>query len=541
MRRKNNPQCAMTLVEMLVAMAIMVIVMAAVVPQIRSIRSSWDSKAKNVEAIQNGRVLVDHIASQLTEANSIAAVSDSNETNGYIQFLNNDGNTMRYEIDASNYVVYGPVGNLSELTGPVSQLQFTCYDACDLDTAITDVNSIRTVKVQTTLTNSTALGRNQSFTAQAYLRTNSAGGSGGGQTVTKQTSLECDSSRVPERRPALARIDDNHYLCAYKGRLNDGYAVVLTVDPATWTISKGIPYEYDTSNGEEPALCQIDSTHYLCAYTGYKDDGWAVVLTVDPATWEITKGMPLEHDIDQGRWSALAKIDSSHYLLAYSGQDMHGWAVILTVDPATWTITKGIPFEYDALQAEQADLAEVDNTHYLCVYRGDGADGWATILTVNTGDWTITQGTPFEYDLVQGEEAALAQIDSTRYLCVYVGFGTNGWANILTVNTGDWTISKGTAFEYDPDQSESLAIIAIGQNDYLCTYAGWGRVGQAVVLTADVDDGTVTKGTSSTYDDNKGWAPALAKIDDTHYLCAYEGLASALWACIFSTGSAILP
>ena len=103
----------------------------------------------------------------------------SSETKGYVEFEDNDGNTMRYEIGAGNLVQFGPVGSLSELAGPVSQLQFTCYDACDLDTAITDVNLVRSVKARATLTNSAALGRDQTFTAQAYLRTNSLGGGGG--------------------------------------------------------------------------------------------------------------------------------------------------------------------------------------------------------------------------------------------------------------------------------------------------------------------------------------------------------------------------
>jgi len=189
--KDNKSFRAMTLVEILVAMAIIVIVMAAIVPQIRAIRSSWDSKAKNVEAIQNGRVLADHITSQLSQATQITAISDSNETAGYIQFLNNDGNTMRYEINASNYVVYGPVGNLSELAGPVSQLAFNCYDACDLDNPLTspiDVNQIRTIKVQTTMTNAADMGRDQQFSGQAYLWANVAPADSNTQEIQELTS-----------------------------------------------------------------------------------------------------------------------------------------------------------------------------------------------------------------------------------------------------------------------------------------------------------------------------------------------------------------
>lgn len=166
---------AITLLETVIALAIMTIVFAAVLPQFRAINNSWGSKQGNAEALQNGRVLIDHINRNLSKAVKITSVSDSAETNGYIEFQDNDGNTLRYDIGANSYVEFGPFGDLSDLAGPVSKLQFTCYDACDLDTAlspITDVNVIRTVKVEATVTNSASLGKDKAFTTWVYLRTN---------------------------------------------------------------------------------------------------------------------------------------------------------------------------------------------------------------------------------------------------------------------------------------------------------------------------------------------------------------------------------
>jgi len=163
---------AMTLIEILVAMAVIVIVFVAVVPQLRSIQNSWASKRENSEIIQNGRALLDHIIFNLMQARRITAVSAPAETNGYIEFKDNQSTIMRYQIGANNYIQFGQVGNLADLAGPVSSLQFTCYDAYDLDTTITDVNDVRCVNVETTFTNAEPLGEDKTFTAQAYLRTN---------------------------------------------------------------------------------------------------------------------------------------------------------------------------------------------------------------------------------------------------------------------------------------------------------------------------------------------------------------------------------
>ena len=68
--------------------------------------------------------------------------------------------------------MFGFIGSLSELAGPVSRLQFTCYDGNDFVNPTTDANDIRFVKAEATLTNPAAMGRDITFTAKTYIRTN---------------------------------------------------------------------------------------------------------------------------------------------------------------------------------------------------------------------------------------------------------------------------------------------------------------------------------------------------------------------------------
>ena len=173
-RAKNR---GLSLLEMVISMVIILIIFAAILPQFRNVQNSWASKQGAAEAVQNARVVMDFLNRHLTKATKITAVSGPAETNGYIEFEDNAGETIRCEIGANNYVQFGPVGNLADLAGPVSQLQFTCYTLDDLDTATTDVGSIRLVKVETTLTNSAPLGQDKTFTTAAYLRTNKGSGS----------------------------------------------------------------------------------------------------------------------------------------------------------------------------------------------------------------------------------------------------------------------------------------------------------------------------------------------------------------------------
>ena len=213
------------------------------------------------------------------------------------------------------------------------------------------------------------------------------------------------------------------------------------------------------------------------------------------ALYDITKGTNFEFDAVDGDFPALAQIDATHYLCVYQGDGGDGYAVVLTVSGTT--ITKGTAFEYDELNGNTPALAQIDATHYLCVYQGDGGDGYAVVLTVS--GTTITKGAAYEYDELNGLDPALAQIDATHYLCTYKSSDDNyGYAVILIV-AGDWTITKGTRLTMDWEgqrETNSKALVKIDNTRYLCAFTQMGMGKHwAMVLTVNTGAGTITQGT----------------------------------------------
>jgi type II secretory pathway pseudopilin PulG len=538
---KTRSSEGMTLVETIIALAIMAIIFAAVLPQFRVIQNSWDSKVGASETLQNGRVLIDHLNNNLIKALRITAVSDSSETNGYIEFIDNDANNVRYDVNSiSDYVEFGLIGNLSDLAGPVSQLLFTCYDGNDFTTPITDVNSIRFVKVQTTLTNPAALDQDMNFSTNAYIRTNALPAAWG--NISKMSEPWLEYNTVQGMEPALAQIDSTHYLCAYRGDGDDGWAVVLTVDTGTWDVNKEVAYEYDVQQGIGPALAKIDQTHYLCAYEGQDSDGWSRILKVDTGTWQITQDDNFEFDQNTGETPALAQIDQTHYLCAYTGPGGDGWAVVLSIaSPLFDTISMETPFEFDTSTGATPTLAKIDATHYLCAYQGSQSDGWAMVLTVDTGTWTITKEAPLEYDTKNGETPGLVKIDGTHYLCAYSGSNNSGWATVLTVDTGTWAVTKETPIEFDGSTCWFPDLSQIDDTNYFCVYEGSWSDGMATVLTVDTGTWNITAQMLFEYDISDGESPALAKVDDSHFLCSHEGDGDDGWSGVFEVSEEILP
>ncbi len=523
--------------EMLIAMAIMAFIFAAVLPQFRIVYNTWDSRAGAAEIIQNGRVLIDHINRNLSKAGKITAVSDSGTTNGYIEFEDNDANNFRYDIAGNNYIEFGLVGDLCDLGGPVSKLQFTCYDANDFETPITDVNSIRFVKTEITLINQDPSGQDKTFTTHSYIRANRNCKL---EEITKGTPFEYDLLKA--ETPALLQINSSHYLCAYMGELLTGRAVVLTVNPTTLDISSETPFEYDEKQGKTPALSQIDLTHYLCAYEGEDEDGWVRILKVNTGDWTISEEDHFEFEQDLGQTPSLVQIDQTHYLCAYTGKNGDGFAVVLSIAaPFFDAISMETPFEFDTDNGETPALYRIDDTHYLCAYNGKNGDGWATVLIVNAGTWEITKETPFEFEADECLTPDLAKIDDTHYLCAYSGKQSVGLAVVLTVNTGDWSISKETAFEYEGTTGITPDLAQMDQYNYLCAYTGQASVGYAVVLTVDSGDWTILKGTAFEYESTVATNPDLAKIGPDGYLCAFAGLDDDGWSVVLKLEDEVRP
>jgi len=528
---------AMSLIEIIVALVVVVIIFAALVRQFRPpkpAQSSWTLKRANAEA----RSLMDNITSNLNQAAKITAVSGPDETLGYIEFLGNKGDILRYDVADNNYVRFGPAGDLSDLAEPVSRLQFICYDVYASELPITEPNSIRLVKIEAAFPDAAPLGRDKTFSTRAYLRTSVE--PIGVWKINKGTALEFNIS--DGKTPVLCRMDSSRHLCAFTGPGTQGFAVAFTANVGTRTVRKGVTLPFEPNMCLTPDLVKIDFGHYLCAYTGPDDDGWAVVLDADAVTGAISAKTPFEFDPFGALNPSLCRIDSMHYLCAYTTQDGKGTATVLIVDPNTQAITQETIFVYDEFQSDFPRLSRIDSSHYLCVYEGRDSVGVAVVLMVDPTTWMVNKGPQFVYDSAQGRFGRLARIDKTHHLCAYSGQAFYGRAVVLIINPDDWTILKGPAFVYyDEPQARYPALHRINDSHHLCVYSQDGYNGESLVLSVEPETWKVTKSNPVIFDVTKALCPFLSQINAINYLCVYEGENSDGWVVMLNTQPPIAP
>jgi hypothetical protein len=142
---KRTDRHGTTLVELVVAVAIMAMVFVAVMPVFAGIRNSADTRWANLEMVQNARVLNEQLCRSLAGARRIVAAGASTSDAGYIEFEAADGTVYRCALGAGGYIEFGPVGDPGELVGPVESLRFACYSGSDLTLPMSDASGARLV------------------------------------------------------------------------------------------------------------------------------------------------------------------------------------------------------------------------------------------------------------------------------------------------------------------------------------------------------------------------------------------------------------
>lgn len=224
-----------TLVELTVAVAIVAVVFAAVMPLFAAIRNSADARWAGLEMVQNARVLNEQLCRSLAAAKRITAVSDDTSDDGYIQFETANGVVHRCDLAEDGWVRFGPVDDLKEFVGPLDSLRFVCYDDDDMDHPTDLPGAVRLVTWEARLPSSGSLARARTVRGACCLRA---------ATHEKEVVVTCDfgtrtpgkdcvafadqaESQIPDQSavPALPVESDQWALIA----LRDGKSHVLSV------------------------------------------------------------------------------------------------------------------------------------------------------------------------------------------------------------------------------------------------------------------------------------------------------------------------
>jgi hypothetical protein len=242
---------------------------------------------------------------------------------------------------------------------------------------------------------------------------------------TEIDSLEHDTTQGTQN--SLVMIDSTHFILAYAGTDNDGFIKTFSIDENYDNITEIDSLEHDFSTGSLNSLVMIDSTHFILAYTGTDNDGFIKTFSIDENCDNITEIDSLEHDTNYGLYNSLIKIDSTHFILAYDGIDDDGFIKTFSIDENCDNITEIDSLEHDTANGTYNSLIKIDSTHFILAYTGTESDGFIKTFSIDENCDNITEIDSIEHDTANGLFNSLVMIDSTHFILAYAGSGDDGF------------------------------------------------------------------------------------------------------------------
>jgi 6-phosphogluconolactonase (cycloisomerase 2 family) len=198
-----------------------------------------------------------------------------------------------------------------------------------------------------------------------YIKTFSINGA---YAITEIDSLEFDGVTY-QIEMNLAKLTDSFYVLSNSAGVLRTFSIDANADNITQIDSL-------SATGRYGSIGVIDSTHFVVAYTGSGDDGFVRVFSVDANADNITSLSVLEHDTADGTYSSLAMINSSNFIVAYTGTDYDGFIKTFSISADYGTITQKHSLEHDTDTGYINSLAKLDATHYMLAYTGPAGDGY---------------------------------------------------------------------------------------------------------------------------------------------------------------------
>lgn len=270
---------------------------------------------------------------------------------------------------------------------------------------------------------------------------------------------------------AVERYSNEYAIAVWEGVDGDGFAQIFKIDTATGRKSYGGPVlEFDTSDAEYMSLKKIDSTHFLCVYSGAALAGKAVVLAVNPANLNISlANVAFTFDVNDAKHISVSQINSNHFVVFYASTGSVGKAITLEINLSTWAISApSSSLTFDAIQANHNSCESVgDGVHFINFW-ASGSTGKTQVFSINPSTWSITaNASPLTFDNINGHNGCSSLGDGERFINFWTGDGQDGFARVFKVNLSTFAVSvEGELLEFDTNSALYNRSISLGDGKH---------------------------------------------------------------------------
>jgi len=326
-------------------------------------------------------------------------------------------------------------------------------------------------------------------------------------------TLEFDTSDGFE--PEIIHVSGNTYAIAYRGPGSDGFVKTISI-AATGQIGNSVidTLEFDTSNGEEPAIVHISGNTYAVAYRGPGNDGFVKTISI-AATGQIGNSViDTEFGISDGYEPYILSLSNDIFAVVYRGDNDDGFLATITISAEGQIGNDVIDiFEFNPSNCYEPMMLNVAADVYAIVYRGVSSDGFLITIPVSAnGQITETVIDTLEFDTSNGFEPRIIQVAGDIFAVTYRGANDDGFVKTAQIDAnGEISDAALDTLEYDAANGYEPRIIKVSGNVFAIAYRSSGSNGS--ISTIEINSTTtyaiqsVAGGTTIT---------ALVRVADTN-------------------------
>jgi hypothetical protein len=323
---------------------------------------------------------------------------------------------------------------------------------------------------------------------------------------------------------SMVALQSDVLMLAYTGPSTDGYIRTFEID-LDYSVSLLDELEHDESDAQENSLAMINDHRAILAYNGNGFNGYVKTISTDGFGENITVSDSLNHEADAYD-NSIVRIDGTHAILAFGDSNTDGTIKTFSFDAIGNNLAVIDDLEHDTNTARGSSLAKLDDSHYVLAYETSSDHGQLSIFSID-GSYNITEEYSSMY-VSSGKysDSSLVHLGGGIFAVAYTN-DTAATVRTFSVSTSPYGYTNIDSLEHDTTLSDDWgdhSLIALDSTTLaLCYHSTTTVNGPAIakVFTVDANGDNITEEYRLEHDTRGNWNSAV-RIDDTHFALAYQ-------------------
>lgn len=323
----------------------------------------------------------------------------------------------------------------------------------------------------------------------------------------------------------------NYYICSQVFSINSSTKQLTAVGSVN-TISY-------TTTIDHISCYQVDSTHYIVFYTGKDNDGYNSIITVDGSYNTSTTTSTEWANNDTIDDNVIQQVDSNHFAVWSSSRNYNGvLGRVFEVNTSTWAVSSVATGNQSFYRYSTHNLAscKIDSNHFVVFFsKLDGGyryENYGYVVEINLSTYAMSNGSNLQIAKTgqNGLDNYCSKIDSTHVILFWYGLdidSNQAGARVFTVDTSAKTLTASGSALSTRQMSNGCA--KVDSNHFINFYDKNTLVYAVNTSTWEIS----TVGSAVTFDSTKALGNRPIEIETGYFLNLWYGTSNYLYGQIF--------